>query len=43
MMSAKMVTTGLLKKTISWNKAYEVIISVDDITTKSLHVIQIIL
>ena len=36
MMPAKMVTPGLLKITVSWNKGYDVIISVDDITSKIL-------
>ena len=36
MMSAKMATPGLLKITIFWNKGYDVIIPVDDITNKIL-------
>ena len=36
MMSAKMATPGLLKITVFWNKDYDVIISVDDITSKIL-------
>ena len=32
MMSAKMVTLGLLKITAFWNKGYDVIIYVDDVT-----------
>ena len=35
-MSAKMATTGLLKITVFWNKGYDVIISVDDVTNKIL-------
>ena len=34
MMSAKMATPGLLKITVFWNKGYDVIISVDDVTNK---------
>ena len=34
MISAKMVTPGLLKITIFWNKVYDVIIYVDDVTNK---------
>ena len=33
-MSAKMATLGLLKITVFWNKGYDVIISVDDVTNK---------
>ena len=36
MMSAKMATPGLLKATVFWNKVYDVIISVDDVTIKIL-------
>ena len=36
MMSAKMATPGLLKITVFWNKSYDVIISVDDVTNKIL-------
>ena len=36
MMSAKMATPGLLKITVFWNKGYDVIISVDDVTNKIL-------
>ena len=36
MMPAKMTTPGLLKITVFWNKVYDVIISVDDVTTKIL-------
>ena len=36
MMSAKMVTPGLLKITVFWNKGYDVIIYVHDVTNKSL-------
>ena len=35
-MSAKMATPGLLKITVFWNKGYDVIISVDDVTNKIL-------
>ena len=31
MMSAKMDTPGLLKRTVFWNKGYDVIISVDGV------------
>ena len=35
MMSAKMATPGFLKiTTVFWNKGYDVIISVDDVTNK---------
>ena len=34
MMSAKMATPALLKVTVSWNKDYDVIILVDDVTYK---------
>ena len=36
MISSKMTTPGLLKITIFWNKDYDVIISVDDVTNKIL-------
>ena len=36
MMSAKMITPGLLKIAVFWNKGYDMIISVDDVTNKSL-------
>ena len=36
MMSAKMATPGLLKITVFWNKGYDVIIPVDDMTNKIL-------
>ena len=36
MMSATMATPGLLKRTVFWNKGYDVIISAHDITTKAL-------
>ena len=36
MMSAKMAALGLLKITGFWNKGYDVIISVDDVTNKML-------
>ena len=35
-MLAKMATPGLLKITVFWNKGYDVIISVDDVTNKIL-------
>ena len=35
-MSAKMATPGLLKITILWNKGYDIIVSVDDVTNKIL-------
>ena len=35
-MSAKMTTRGLLKITVFWNKGYDVIIPVDDVTNKIL-------
>ena len=36
MISAKIVTPGLLKITVFWNKGYDVIISVHDVTNKIL-------
>ena len=36
MMSAKIATPVLLKITVFWNKGYDVIISVDDVTNKIL-------
>ena len=36
MMSAEMATSGLLKITVFWNKSYNVIICVDDVTDKIL-------
>ena len=36
MMSAKMATPGLLKITVFWNKGYDVIIPVHDVTNKIL-------
>ena len=36
MMSAKMATPGLLKITVFWNKGYDVIIYLDDITNNIL-------
>ena len=36
MISAKMATPGLLKIKIFWNKGYDVIIPVGDVTNKSL-------
>ena len=35
-MSVKMATQGLLKTKVFWNKGYEVIISVQDVTNKFL-------
>ena len=35
-MSAKMATPGLLKIKVFWNKGYDVIISVNDVTNKIL-------
>ena len=32
MMSPKMATTGLLKIMVFWNKGYDIIIPVDDVT-----------
>ena len=43
MMSAKMATLGLYNLKISWNKCYDVIASVSDVTSKVYHVTQIIL
>ena len=36
MMLAKMATPGLLKITVFWNKGYDVIIPVHDVTNKIL-------
>ena len=36
MMSAKMANSVLLKITVFWNKCYDVIIHVDDVTNKIL-------
>ena len=36
MMSAKIVTPGLLKITVFWNECQDVIISVNDVTNKIL-------
>ena len=36
MMSAKIVTLGFLKKKVFWNKGYDVITSVYDVTRKIL-------
>ena len=36
MMSAKLATLGLLKVKVFWNKGYDVIISVCDVTKKFL-------
>ena len=36
MMTAKMATPGLLKTTVFWNKGYDVVIPVHDVTKKIL-------
>ena len=36
MMSAKIATPDLFKESVFWNKGYDVIISVDDVTSKIL-------
>ena len=36
MMSVKMATPGLCKIKVFWKKGYDVIISVDDVTNKTL-------
>ena len=36
MMLAKMANSGLLKITVFWNKGYDVIIPVNDVTSKIL-------
>ena len=36
MMSAKMATPALLKITVFWNKGYDVIIHINDVTKKTL-------
>ena len=36
MMSAKIATPGLLKKKVFWNKFYDVILFIDDVTNKIL-------
>ena len=36
MMSAKMATPGLFKTMVSWNKGYDAIIPVNDVTDKIL-------
>ena len=36
MMPTKMATPGLLKIMVFWNKGYDIIISVDDVTNKIL-------
>ena len=36
MMSAKIATPGLLKITIFWNKGYDIIIPVNDVTNQML-------
>ena len=35
-MSAKMATPGLLKRTVFWDKGYDVMVHVDDVTNKIL-------
>ena len=41
MMSAKMADSGLLKITVFWNKGYDVIISVNGVTSKIIQIVQI--
>ena len=36
MMAAKMATPSLLKITVFWNKGYDVIIPIDDVTSRIL-------
>ena len=36
MMSAKMAAQGFLKITVFWNKGYDIIIPVDEVTSKIL-------
>ena len=36
MMSAKMASQGFLKITVFWNKGYDIIIPVDEVTSKIL-------
>ena len=36
MMSAKLATLGFLKKQITWNKGYDVIISIHEVTNEIL-------
>ena len=36
MISAKMASPGLLKITVFWNKCYDVMVSVNDVTSKIL-------
>ena len=36
MISVKMATSGLLKITLFWNKSYDVIISINDVTKQIL-------
>ena len=43
MMSAKLATLGLPKIKVFWNKGYDVMISVHDVTNKFYHVTQVIL
>ena len=43
MMSARIATLGYLKLKVFWNKSYDVIIYVYDVTNKIFHVTQIIL
>ena len=42
-MTAKSASPDLLKILVFWNKGYDVIIPVDDVTNKIFHVVQIIL
>ena len=43
MMSARIAILGYLKLKVFWNKGYDVIIYVYDVTNKIFHVTQIIL
>ena len=43
MMSTKWATLNLLKVKVTWNKSYDVIISVYDVTTKFYYMTQITL
>ena len=42
-MSAKLVTLGLLKIKVVWNRGYDVIVFIYDVTNKIYHVTHIIL
>ena len=41
MMSVKLATLGLLRRKVLWNKGYDVIVCVHDVTNKIYHVTQI--